>query len=68
MIVKENKLIKIKMKDIITFIRVMIVFIGLLLMTNEQQYPKEQNWWINLLGLGLIIIVSINFNFYKKIK
>ncbi len=56
------------MKDIVTLIRVIVGFIGIILLANEQQYPDTQNWWINFLGLGLIILVSINFNFYKKIK
>lgn len=56
------------MKDFILVIRILIGFIGFIMMSNEQQFSETQNWWINLLGLGLILIVCINKKSIQVIK
>ena len=37
-------------------------------MLNEQQYPEPQNWWVNILGLILILVACMNRKTIKNIK
>lgn len=56
------------MKDLVTLIRVIVGIIGFILMANEQECIKDQNWTINFIGMCLVILAVIDFKFYKKIK
>lgn len=49
--------------------RVVVGFIGFVMMANEQLYPEPQNWHINILGLFLLLLACLGNKIpllYKK--
>ena len=56
------------MKNLIILLRVVLGFIGFIMILNEQQYPETQNWWVNILGAIILLIACSNKNTLKSIK
>lgn len=56
------------MKKIAILLRVVLGFIGFIMILNEQQYPEPQNWWVNILGVILLLLACSNKNTFKYIK
>ncbi len=47
------------MKDLNIIIRVLVGFIGFIMMCNEQLYPEPQNWYINYIGVVIFLSACI---------
>jgi len=47
------------MKDLNIIIRVLVGFIGFIMMCNEQPYPEPQNWYINCIGVVILLSACI---------
>lgn len=44
---------------LIVISRVIVGFIGFVMMANEQLYPDKQKWEINILGLFLLLLACL---------
>lgn len=56
------------MKNLVILVRVTLGFVGFCLLINEQQYPEPQNWWVNVLGVIILLLACSNKNTLKFIK